>query len=189
MMGREGLKQATEMAILNANYVASRLQEHYSILYKGRHGHIAHECILDVREIKDDVGISVDDIAKRLIDFGFHAPTMSFPVAGTLMIEPTESESKVELDRFCDAMIAIKQEIDQVAAGTWTLADNPLVSAPHTAAMVSADDWQHDYARSTAAYPLESLRNDKYWPPVGRLDHVYGDRNLACSCPSIKDYE
>jgi glycine dehydrogenase len=189
MMGREGLKQATEMAILNANYVASRLQEHYSILYKGRHGHIAHECILDVRGIKDDVGISVDDIAKRLIDFGFHAPTMSFPVAGTLMIEPTESESKVELDRFCDAMIAIKQEIDQVAAGTWTLADNPLVSAPHTAAMVSADDWQHDYARSTAAYPLESLRNDKYWPPVGRLDHVYGDRNLACSCPSIKDYE
>ena len=189
MMGREGLKQATEMAILNANYVASRLQEHYSILYKGRHGHIAHECILDVRGIKDDIGISVDDIAKRLIDFGFHAPTMSFPVAGTLMIEPTESESKVELDRFCDAMIAIKQEIDQVAAGAWTLADNPLVSAPHTAAMVSADDWQHDYARSTAAYPLESLRNDKYWPPVGRLDHVYGDRNLACSCPSIKDYE
>ncbi len=189
MMGCEGLKQATEMAILNANYVASRLQEHYSILYKGRHGHIAHECILDVRGIKDDVGISVDDIAKRLIDYGFHAPTMSFPVAGTLMIEPTESESKAELDRFCDAMIAIKQEIDQVACGVWTLADNPLVSAPHTAAMVSSDDWQHDYTRSAAAYPLDSLRSDKYWPPVGRLDHVYGDRNLACSCPSIKDYE
>jgi glycine dehydrogenase len=189
MMGCEGLKQATEMAILNANYVASRLQEHYSILYKGRHGHIAHECILDVRGIKDDVGISVDDIAKRLIDYGFHAPTMSFPVAGTLMIEPTESESKAELDRFCDAMIAIKQEIDQVASGVWTLADNPLVSAPHTAAMVSADDWQHDYTRSAAVYPLDSLRSDKYWPPVGRLDHVYGDRNLACSCPSIKDYQ
>lgn len=189
MMGCEGLKQATEMAILNANYVASRLQEHYSILYKGRHGHIAHECILDVRGIKDDVGISVDDIAKRLIDYGFHAPTMSFPVAGTLMIEPTESESKAELDRFCDAMIAIKQEIDQVASGVWMLADNPLVSAPHTAAMVSADDWQHDYTRSAAVYPLDSLRSDKYWPPVGRLDHVYGDRNLACSCPSIKDYQ
>ena len=189
MMGRVGLKQATEVAILNANYVANRLQDHYQILYTGAQGRIAHECILDVRDIKDDIGISVDDIAKRLIDFGFHAPTMSFPVAGTLMIEPTESESKDELDRFCDAMIAIKNEIDQVAAGQFELDDNPLVGAPHTAAVVSADSWTRNYSRSQAAYPLASLRENKYWPPVGRLDHVFGDRNLVCSCPSISDYE
>ncbi len=189
MMGRVGLKQATEVAILNANYVANRLQDHYQILYTGAQGRIAHECILDVRDIKDDIGISVDDIAKRLIDFGFHAPTMSFPVAGTLMIEPTESESKDELDRFCDAMIAIKNEIDQVAAGQFELDDNPLVGAPHTAAVVSADVWTRNYSRSQAAYPLASLRENKYWPPVGRLDHVFGDRNLVCSCPSISDYE
>ena len=189
MMGRVGLKQATEVAILNANYVANRLQDHYQILYTGAQGRIAHECILDVRDIKDEIGISVDDIAKRLIDFGFHAPTMSFPVAGTLMIEPTESESKAELDRFCDAMIAIKGEIDQVAAGQFELADNPLVGAPHTAAIVSADSWTRSYSRSQAAYPLASLRQNKYWPPVGRLDHVFGDRNLVCSCPSISDYE
>ena len=189
MMGRVGLKQATEVAILNANYVANRLQDHYQILYTGAQGRIAHECILDVRDIKDDIGISVDDIAKRLIDFGFHAPTMSFPVAGTLMIEPTESESKDELDRFCDAMIAIKNEIDQVAAGQFELDDNPLVGAPHTAAVVSADSWTRNYSRSQAAYPLASLRENKYWPPVGRLDHVFGDRNLVCSCPSISEYE
>lgn len=189
MMGRVGLKQATEVAILNANYVASRLQDHYQILYTGAQGRIAHECILDVRDIKDDIGISVDDIAKRLIDFGFHAPTMSFPVAGTLMIEPTESESKAELDRFCDAMIVIKHEIDQVAGGQFELDDNPLVGAPHTAAVVSADSWTRKYSRSQAAYPLASLRENKYWPPVGRLDHVFGDRNLVCSCPSISDYE
>ena len=189
MMGRTGLKQATEVAILNANYVAKRLQDHYQILYTGAQGRIAHECILDVRDIKDNIGISVDDIAKRLIDFGFHAPTMSFPVAGTLMIEPTESESKAELDRFCDAMIAIKDEIDQVAGGQFELDDNPLVGAPHTAAVVSADSWSRNYSRSQAAYPLESLRENKYWPPVGRLDHVFGDRNLVCSCPSISDYE
>ena len=189
MMGRVGLKQATEVAILNANYVANRLQDHYQILYTGAQGRIAHECILDVRDIKDEIGISVDDIAKRLIDFGFHAPTMSFPVAGTLMIEPTESESKAELDRFCDAMIAIKGEIDQVAAGQFELADNPLVGAPHTAAVVSADSWTRSYSRSQAAYPLASLRQNKYWPPVGRLDHVFGDRNLVCSCPSISGYE
>jgi len=189
MMGRAGLKQATEVAILNANYVATRLQNDYEILYTGAQGRIAHECILDVRTIKDEIGISVDDIAKRLIDYGFHAPTMSFPVAGTLMIEPTESESKAELDRFCDAMIAIKQEINQVAAGQFELADNPLVHAPHTAATVSSDQWKRGYSRSQAAYPLESLRENKYWPPVGRLDHVYGDRNLVCSCPSIADYE
>ena len=189
MMGRAGLKQATEVAILNANYMAHRLQDHYQVLYTGTNGRVAHECILDVRPIKDDVGISVDDIAKRLIDFGFHAPTMSFPVAGTLMIEPTESESKIELDRFCDAMIAIKGEVDQVAKGEFQLDDNPLVGAPHTAAMVSSDDWQRAYTRSHAAYPLTSVRENKYWPPVARLDHVFGDRNLVCSCPSIADYE
>jgi len=189
MMGRSGLKQATEMAILNANYIATRLHEDYEILYTGAQGRIAHECILDVRSIKDDVGISVDDIAKRLIDYGFHAPTMSFPVAGTLMIEPTESESKAEIDRFCDAMIAIKHEINQVAAGQLELADNPLVHAPHTAAIVGADEWTRSYSRSQAAYPVSSLRENKYWPPVGRLDHVFGDRNLICSCPSISDYD
>ena len=189
MMGRVGLKQATEVAILNANYMAKRLQDHYQVLYTGANGRVAHECILDVRPIKDEIGISVDDIAKRLIDYGFHAPTMSFPVAGTLMIEPTESESKAELDRFCDAMIAIKQEIDQVANGEFQLEDNPLVGAPHTAAIVSGDIWERAYSRSQAAYPLESLRQTKYWPPVGRLDNVFGDRNLVCSCPSIADYE
>ena len=189
MMGRVGLKQATEVAILNANYIAKRLQGHYEVLYTGTSGRVAHECILDVRPIKDDIGISVDDIAKRLIDFGFHAPTMSFPVAGTLMIEPTESESQAELDRFCDAMIAIRAEIDQVASGEFSLDDNPLAGAPHTAAVVSTDDWPRSYTRSQAAYPLDSLRANKYWPPVGRLDHVYGDRNLVCSCPSIAEYE
>jgi glycine dehydrogenase len=189
MMGHAGLKQATEIAILNANYMANRLQDHYQVLYTGANGRVAHECILDVRPIKDEVGISVDDIAKRLIDYGFHAPTMSFPVAGTLMIEPTESESKAELDRFCDAMIAIKQEINLVASGEYQLDDNPLVGAPHTAAMASGDEWSRSYSRSQAAYPLESLRDNKYWPPVGRLDHVYGDRNLMCSCPAIADYE
>ena len=189
MMGRVGLKHATEVAILNANYIAKRLQGHYEVLYTGANGRVAHECILDVRPIKDDIGISVDDIAKRLIDFGFHAPTMSFPVAGTLMIEPTESESQAELDRFCDAMIAIRAEIDQVASGEFSLDDNPLVGAPHTAAVVSHDDWARSYTRSQAAYPLASLRENKYWPPVGRLDHVYGDRNLVCSCPAIADYE
>jgi len=189
MMGRHGLKQATEVAILNANYIAHRLEDYYQILYTGSQGRIAHECILDVRVIKDEVGISVDDIAKRLIDYGFHAPTMSFPVAGTLMIEPTESESKAEIDRFCDAMIAIKLEVDQITHGNWTLEDNPLVAAPHTAAMVSADEWEHAYTRHQAAYPVESLKENKYWPPVARLDHVYGDRNLMCSCPAVADYE
>ena len=189
MMGRAGLKQATEVAILNANYMANRLQDHYEVLYTGANGRVAHECILDVRPIKDDVGISVDDIAKRLIDYGFHAPTMSFPVSGTLMIEPTESESKAELDRFCDAMIAIKHEVNQVANGEFQLDDNPLVSAPHTAAVVTGDEWTRAYTRSQAAYPLDSLRDNKYWPPVGRLDNVFGDRNLVCSCPPMSVYE
>ena len=189
MMGRCGLKQATEVAILNANYVADRLKDHYPILYAGRHGRVAHECIVDVRAIKDEVGITVDDIAKRLIDYGFHAPTMSFPVSGTLMIEPTESESKAELDRFCDAMISIKSEIDRVRVGEWAAEDNPLINAPHTAAKVSGNHWNHNYSREEAAFPLASLRQNKYWAPVGRLDHVFGDRNLACSCPSIDDYK
>jgi len=189
MMGRVGLKQATEVAILNANYMANRLQDHFQVLYTGANGRVAHECILDVRPIKDDVGISVDDIAKRLIDYGFHAPTMSFPVAGTLMIEPTESESKAELDRFCDAMIAIKQEVEQIVNGQFPLEDNPLVHAPHTAAVVTADNWDRTYSRSQAAYPVATSRENKYWPPVGRLDNVFGDRNLICSCPSMADYE
>ena len=189
MMGRVGLKQATEVAILNANYIANRLQDHYQVLYTGANGRVAHECILDVRPIKDDAGISVDDIAKRLIDFGFHAPTMSFPVAGTLMIEPTESESKAELDRFCDAMIAIKQEVEQVVNGHCPLDDNPLVHAPHTAAVVTADSWERAYSRTQAAYPAATSRENKYWPPVGRLNNVFGDRNLICSCPTMADYE
>lgn len=189
MMGRVGLKQATEVAILNANYMANRLQDHFQVLYTGANGRVAHECILDVRPIKDDVGISVDDIAKRLIDYGFHAPTMSFPVAGTLMIEPTESESKAELDRFCDAMIAIKQEVEQIVNGQFPLEDNPLVHAPHTAAVVTADNWDRTYSRTQAAYPVATSRENKYWPPVGRLDNVFGDRNLICSCPSMADYE
>jgi glycine dehydrogenase len=189
MMGYTGLRQATEVAILNANYIAKRLESKYSILFTGTNNKVAHECIVDTRDIKEQTGISVDDIAKRLIDYGFHAPTMSFPVAGTLMIEPTESESKREIDRFCDAMLAIADEVKDVADGKYSLDDNPLVSAPHTAAVATADQWNHAYSRSEAVYPSEFTKENKYWPPVGRLDNVFGDRNLVCSCPSIKDYE
>jgi len=189
MMGGNGMTRATQVAILNANYVASRLQPHYPILYTDPNGMIAHECIIDLRPIKEETGISVDDIAKRLIDYGFHAPTMSFPVPGTLMIEPTESESKFELDRFCDAMIAIRQEISDVASGSIDAEDNPLKNAPHTVDSVSQDEWNHAYSRQQAAYPLESLKNAKYWAPVGRVDNVYGDRNLVCSCPPMSIYE
>jgi glycine dehydrogenase len=189
MMGYTGLRQATEVAILNANYIAWRLESKYSILFTGANNKVAHECIVDTRDIKEKTGISVDDIAKRLIDYGFHAPTMSFPVAGTLMIEPTESESKREIDRFCDAMLAIADEVNDVADGKYSLEDNPLVSAPHTAAVATADQWNHAYSRSEAIYPSEFTKDNKYWPPVGRLDNVFGDRNLVCSCPSIKDYE
>jgi len=189
MMGYTGLRQATEVAILNANYIAKRLESKYSILFTGANNKVAHECIVDTRDIKEQTGISVDDIAKRLIDYGFHAPTMSFPVAGTLMIEPTESESKREIDRFCDAMLAIADEVKEVADGKYSLEDNPLVSAPHTAAVATADQWDHAYPRSKAIYPSEFTKDNKYWPPVGRLDNVFGDRNLVCSCPSIKDYE
>ncbi len=193
MMGSEGLTTATEIAILSANYVAARLDGHYDIHFSGgiagvKGGGVAHECILDLRPLKDSSGISAEDVAKRLIDYGFHAPTLSFPVAGTLMVEPTESEPLAELDRFCDAMIAIRGEIAQVEAGTWPRDDNPLVNAPHTAAVVSADDWAHAYKRSEAAWPLASLRAGKYWAPVGRVDNVWGDRNLSCSCIPVSDY-
>jgi glycine dehydrogenase len=188
MMGREGLADATRVAILNANYIARRLREHYPILYAGEQGLVAHECIIDIRPITSSTGVSVDDVAKRLIDYGFHAPTMSFPVSGTLMIEPTESESLAELDRFCDAMIAIRGEIDRVAAGEWPADDNPLHNAPHTAEDVLADSWLRPYARELAAYPLHSVRAAKYWPPVNRIDGAYGDRNVMCSCPPLDDY-
>lgn len=188
MMGGNGLKRASQMAILNANYIARRLEEHYPVLYSGEGGLVAHECILDIRPLKDCSGISVDDVAKRLIDFGFHAPTMSFPVAGTLMIEPTESESKEELDRFCDAMIAIREEIRAVEQGRLDKDDNPLKNAPHTA-LELVGEWHHAYSREQAVYPLATLIEAKYWPPVGRVDNVYGDRNLVCACPSIEAYQ
>ena len=185
MMGGEGLAAATESAILAANYVARRLDPHYPVLYSGPGGLVAHECILDLRPLKEASDIAVDDVAKRLIDYGFHAPTMSFPVAGTLMVEPTESESKAELDRFIDAMIAIRGEIRAVEEGRADRVDNVLKHAPHTAAVVAADDWPHRYKRTEAAYPMASLREAKYWPPVARVDNVYGDRNLFCSCPPV----
>ncbi|QIE25467.1 Glycine dehydrogenase [Caballeronia sp. SBC1] len=188
MMGAQGLTNATESAILAANYVAKRLAPHYPVLYSGAGGLVAHECILDLRPLKETSGISVDDVAKRLIDYGFHAPTMSFPVPGTLMVEPTESESKEELDRFIDAMIAIRDEIRAVEEGKSDREDNPLKNAPHTAAVVVADGWSHAYSRETAAYPLTSLIARKYWPPVGRADNAYGDRNLFCSCIPLSEY-
>jgi glycine dehydrogenase len=188
MMGGAGLTQATHVAILNANYLARRLSPYYPVLYTGAHGLVAHECIVDIRPITRDTGVTVDDIAKRLIDFGFHAPTMSFPVAGTLMIEPTESEDLAELDRFVDAMIAIRGEIDRVGSGEWKADDNPLVHAPHTAEDVTADAWTRAYPRELAAFPVEGLRHTKYWPPVGRIDSAYGDRNVFCSCPPVEAY-
>ena len=185
MMGAEGLTQATRTAILNANYVAHRLAPHYPVLYTGPGGMVAHECIIDLRPLKDSAGVLVDDVAKRLMDFGFHAPTMSFPVAGTLMIEPTESESKDELDRFCDAMIAIREEVRAVEEGRLPRDDNPLKNAPHTAAELLVSAWKHQYSREQAAYPLPWVRAHKYWPPIGRVDHVYGDRNVFCTCPPL----
>jgi glycine dehydrogenase len=185
MMGADGLRRATEVAILNANYVAHRLAPHYPILYAGPGGRVAHECIVDLRPLKAAAAVSAEDVAKRLTDYGFHAPTMSFPVAGTLMIEPTESESLRELDRFCNAMIAIRGEIDRIATGEWDRVDNPLRNAPHTAQDVCADEWPHQYGREQAAYPVASLRAAKWWPPVGRVDAAGGDRNLVCSCPPV----
>ena len=189
MMGPDGLRAATEGAIVAANYVAARLAPHYPILYTGRNGLVAHECIADLRKITKETGITAEDVAKRLIDYGFHAPTLSFPVAGTLMIEPTESEDLAELDRFCDAMIEIRREIQRVAEGGYDREDNPLKNAPHTAAALVSDDWKHPYSREEAAYPLPSLREGKYWPPVRRIDQAHGDRNLVCSCPPPGAFE
>ena len=190
MMGRDGLLKATELALLNANYVASQLKDHYPVLYTGKNGRVAHECIIDIRPLKEETGISESDIAKRLMDYGFHSPTMSFPVAGTLMIEPTESESKEELDRFISALQSIKNEAMKAKAGDdgWTLEDNPLVNAPHTAAMITSSEWSHPYSRDTAAFPLPYIRTHKFWPSVARVDDAYGDKNLMCSCPSIENY-
>ena len=188
MMGSDGLKKATQIAILSANYIANKLSPHYKILYTGENKLVAHECIIDVRPFKDEANIEVDDIAKRLIDFGFHAPTMSFPVPGTLMIEPTESESLEEIDRFCNAMIKIKQEIKAITNKELDPEDNPLKNAPHCAIEVTKTDWSHNYARESGAYPDDSLLKYKYWPPVSRIDNVYGDRNLMCSCPSMSEF-
>jgi len=182
LMGPEGLRRATSVAILSANYIATRLGEAYPILYAGSHGRVAHECIIDLRPLTKVSGVTVDDVAKRLIDYGFHAPTMSFPVAGTLMIEPTESESLAELDRFCEAMLAIRAEIDRVASGEWTVDDNPLRNAPHTAECLLGE-WEHPYDRRLGAYPTGVASGDKYWPPVRRIDGAYGDRHLVCACP------
>ena len=188
MMGEPGLRRATEVAILSANYIAHRLGTHYPVLYSGRNGRVAHELILDCRQFKKTTGIEAEDIAKRLMDYGFHAPTMSFPVPGTLMVEPTESEAKSELDRFCDAMIAIRAEIAAIEAGQSDRTNNPLKNAPHTAAEVTATEWNHPYSREQAAFPAAWLRTHKYWPPVGRVDNAYGDRNLVCACPPVDAY-
>jgi glycine dehydrogenase len=188
LLGGPGLTEATRVAILNANYVAARLNDHYPVLYKGGQGRVAHECILDIRAIKAATGIAEIDIAKRLMDYGFHAPTVSFPVAGTLMVEPTESESKAELDRFIEAMISIREEIRQIENGTWPVDSNPLKNAPHTEADVIDPDWNRPYTRRQACFPLPWVAENKFWPFVNRIDDVYGDRNLFCSCPSLDAY-
>ena len=189
MMGEEGLRRASQVAILAANYIAYRLNDHFPVLYTGRNGLVAHECIVDLRPVTKQTGVTVDDVAKRLIDYGFHAPTMSFPVAGTLMIEPTESENLAELDRFCAAMIAIRQEIARIAVGDCDREDSPLANAPHTAPMLLAADWKHPYSREDAAYPLAGDHRGKYWPPVRRIDQAYGDRNLVCACPPVEAFQ
>ncbi|MDP4796765.1 MAG: glycine dehydrogenase (aminomethyl-transferring), partial [Rhodospirillales bacterium] len=188
MMGGQGLVKATQVAILNANYVAKRLHGYFETLYTGPGGLVAHECIIDTRPLLNAAHLSVDDIAKRLMDYGFHSPTMSWPVMHTLMMEPTESEPKEELDRFCDAMISIAGEISRIEAGEWSQEDNPLVHAPHTADVVMADQWTHAYAREVAAFPVSGLREDKYWPSVGRIDNAQGDRHLVCTCPTLDSY-
>ena len=187
MMGAQGLTHATEAAILSANYISKRLKDHYPTLYASANGHVAHECILDLRGLKDTSGVMAEDVAKRLIDYGFHAPTLSFPVPNTLMVEPTESESLYEIDRFIDAMIAIRAEIAEIEAGKLPQDDNPLKNAPHTAEVLLTADWQHGYSRELAAYPVPALRRAKYWSPVGRVDNVYGDRNLFCSCVPVSE--
>lgn len=188
LMGARGLRRATEIAIVSANYIATRIDPHFPVLYKNAQGRVAHECILDPRSHKDRSGVTVDDIAKRLIDFGFHAPTMSFPVAGTLMIEPTESEAKVELDRFCDAMIAIREEIKAIECGQYAVSDSPLRNAPHTVKDLLSESWNRPYSRATGCTPGDMTLANKYWAPVGRIDNVYGDRNLMCTCPPLEQY-
>ncbi|HJS72695.1 MAG TPA: glycine dehydrogenase (aminomethyl-transferring), partial [Vicinamibacteria bacterium] len=189
MIGPEGLKKASQVAILSANYMAKRLEGVFPTLYRGKNGLVAHEFIADVRQLKKTAGVEVEDIAKRLMDYGFHAPTMSFPVAGTLMIEPTESESKEELDRFCDALIRIREEIRAVETGKADPKDNVLKNAPHTAAAIVSSDWSHPYSREEAAFPAPWLKNHKFWPPVARIDNPYGDRNLMCVCPPLEEYQ
>ena len=189
MMGSEGLKLASKVAILNANYIAERLKDHYPILYKGSNGNVAHECIIDIRSIKSETGVTEEDIAKRLIDYGFHAPTMSWPVAGTMMIEPTESESLSELDRFCDTLISIRSEIDMIKSGKFDKVDNPIKNAPHTDMELASDKWEHKYSREQAAYPAKFLKANKFWPPVARVDNVYGDKNIFCTCPSMDEFK
>ena len=189
MMGSEGLKLATQNAILNANYIAHKLKNYFPILYKGKNGNVAHECIIDIRKIKSETGITEEDIAKRLIDFGFHAPTMSWPVPGTMMIEPTESENLSEINRFCESLIKIKEEINKVKNEQFDKIDNPLKNAPHTHVELTANEWKHKYDREIAAYPSATLKSYKYWPPVARVDNVYGDKNLFCSCPSMDEYK
>lgn len=189
MMGPDGLKEASEIAILNANYIAAKLAPHFKILYKGTNGRVAHECIIDVRPFKESAGVTVDDIAKRLMDYGFHAPTMSWPVAGTLMIEPTESESRQELDRFIDALISIREEIREIEDGKMDRENNPLKMAPHSYFELLSDKWNHPYGREKAAFPRPWVREHKFWVPVSRVDNVYGDKNLVCSCLPLEAYE
>ena len=189
LMGASGMRRASEIAILNANYIANALSQYYPVLYTGDNGFVAHECIIDLRKIKDETGVDVEDIAKRLIDYGFHAPTMSFPVAGTLMIEPTESESKCELDRFIGAMVSIREEINTIERGELTRDESPLANAPHTAEVLALENWNYKYTRQEAIFPKGNPDQNKYWPPIGRIDNVYGDRNLVCSCPPIEAYE
>ncbi|MBN9612273.1 MAG: glycine dehydrogenase (aminomethyl-transferring), partial [Actinobacteria bacterium] len=188
MMGGEGLTFATESALLSANYIAARLRDHFPVLFTGNRGLVAHECILDLRELTAASGVTAEDVAKRLIDFGFHAPTLAFPVAGTLMVEPTESEDLGEIERFIEAMIAIRAEIDAVIAGEHTIEGSPLRGAPHPAAAVVSDSWDRSYSREQAAFPVERLRVDKYFPPVSRIDGAFGDRNLVCACPPIEAF-
>jgi len=187
-MGSQGLTYATEVAILNANYMAKKLSKDYTVLYKGKSGLVAHECIIDTRTLLVDANLVIDDIAKRLIDYGFHAPTMSWPVANTLMIEPTESESRAEIDRFCDSMSSIKEEIDKIIAGEFSDEDNPLRGSPHTSLELTSNNWNHKYTREEAAYPKSWLKQNKFWPSVGRVDNTHGDRNLICSCLDVESY-
>ena len=188
LLGPDGLRKSTEYAILNANYMKARLEDEYKILYSGKNGTCAHEFIVDLRPFKQSAGIEAEDVAKRLMDYNFHAPTLSFPVAGTIMIEPTESEDKAELDRFCDALLSIREEIRAVENGTADKADNPLKHAPHTQMVICANDWKHNYSRETAAFPLEFVKQNKFWPGISRVNNTYGDRNLICTCEPVSAY-